>query len=249
MIISWPSITSLPVHVAGCVRSFVHDADVAAIMIQRWWRKKPFSNTWFEHHHVTRKAIHERFFTTQVAGHEKLDGTNFSINEEGHMFGRRTRAFGESYQKVPLESVKKADVSGLRKRLLLGPNVAQFEEQVRLVTLYGELMCNYLYHYNQSGIAKTWQCFGVNIKCTTDSVEKILDALVLDGYAGYVRTETDLLIVLNKKLREDLQALDLQHPKPVFTGTMAEMIQDKDVTEFMLKHQGEGIVVMISGKV
>ena len=131
-----------------------------------------------------------RYFLQQnVFATEKLDGTNVAKDETGQMYGRRCFIDRNTklYQKVSLEKVKQADINNLKINLCNEVSVDQ--DKIKKFLVYGELMCNSKYDYNERDIVGEWMVFGAMIDVATNCFDQVFEKLNKAGFA--VKPELD----------------------------------------------------------
>ena len=132
----------------------------------------------------------DRYFLQQnVFATEKLDGTNVAKDETGQMYGRRCFIDRNTklYQKVSLEKVKQADINNLKINLCNEVSVDQ--DKIKKFLVYGELMCNSKYDYNERDIVGEWMVFGAMIDVATNCFDQVFEKLNKAGFA--VKPELD----------------------------------------------------------
>ena len=89
-----------------------------------------------------------KLFDSKVSAVEKIDGSNFGIDSDGRLFGRRTElGFSfKTFKGCDVEKLRDFDVIGIHKELstYLNPANMNFDNNdntLKNVRLYGELSC------------------------------------------------------------------------------------------------------------
>ena len=203
--VEWPAIDHYPTWLCDKVQRFLRSAHAAASTIARAWRlqrgipalvtDEPAARLPSPRHCVYRRdAIAALSGGTATA---KLDGTNVGKGVDGTLYGRRwVIAEGtETYQKVPLGSVRAADVLAVRDAVAgalreaggaaeaeaLGAGACRF-------VVYGELMCNPgLYDYSEAGLAGAWLAFGVVVVLQEREARAFAAAAARAGFGASLR--------------------------------------------------------------
>jgi len=149
----------------------------------------------------------------------KLDGTNVGIDNRGVVVGRNQVVEpGESYAKVDVWTLFTGYPEKV-EQLRLALQEASGGEKIEQVMLYGELLIQSKYNYQEIGLHKKWLCFGAMIRARNidDTVEKqdakhqahhkLCELLRGGGYNARVK-EDGVLLVPNTcfaKLLHELQ--------------------------------------------
>ena len=136
--------------------------------------------------------LEDIFLKPGVCATEKFDGTNVAKDEDGHIYGRRMIISEDKnfYQKTPLDAVKSANVGKVKKEIL---NLAKMKENnVKQFFLYGELICNHLYDYDERNLFGKWLVFGARV--IGENEENIYNKLFENGFC--VKRKKDCTLIL-----------------------------------------------------
>ncbi|CAB9517954.1 expressed unknown protein [Seminavis robusta] len=252
----WPKFEHAGIWYADHCEVLLIELSVPVIFLQRWWRQraKPRKNQ--KVYTIIRRG---RFFT--VAGSaerlrfkdpallrkfrafEKLDGTNLGVRCDGAVFGRRTRVFKDSYQKVPLDGVvPTAKEVRAVKQVLLGSETANGTELV----LYGELMCNpRKFDYDERSMDSKFYCFGAMVRFPdTFSGKDVLAAqraIKQRGFAPTINGNSSGRVALNDRLRELLVGQGIPCAPLLGEGPFGELCLSMKAT--LMKDGMEGVVL------
>ena len=175
----------------------------------------------------------------------KYDGTNLALSHEGRMYGRRQEVVNPSYQKCSVAELRGAhDISAVAKELVQD----QMESVLRFF-VYGELVINNMYDYNDLNIFKTWLAFGVCMDIRgVEEAQALYDRLIAEGYRmnsfpqiSEGTSSIKLTILLNHKLRDLLKSHQIPVADSLFSdGTLYEMVTQCGT--WMKEGRGEGLV-------
>ena len=191
-----------------------------------------------------------KLFDSKVSAVEKIDGSNFGIDSDGRLFGRRTElGFSfKTFKGCDVEKLRDFDVIGIHKELstYLNPANMNFDNNdntLKNVRLYGELSCYpELYKYKKRGLDCKWHCFGILLNVSGKASEWV-KILVSKGFA-VSHNKNIILLLSNKKLYKLLDKYSIPHLKIKYQGTLRNLIINKE--KWMKKHSGEGFVVTLT---
>jgi hypothetical protein len=141
----------------------------------------------------------------------KIDGTNVGVDNEGRLVGRNFEIErGASYQKVDVWDV--LDGFPAKAQTLQEKLQEETQQAIAQTMLYGELVVNGKYDYNDSGVFKGWLCFGVIVRPAAadaddqQSIDRLEEDLRIAGYNSRVK-EGKVLLAPNEKLFTHLISL------------------------------------------
>jgi hypothetical protein len=171
----------------------------------------------------------------------KLDGSNAGVDNMGFFYGRNTIiAAGTTYQKINVHSLLKDHVGKaeeLRKTLqhALGLDETDVTQGLERVVLYGELCFQNKHDYVQSGVYRSWRCFGALATAfSKDEKAPLLlgGRLRTVGYnaraVGQGPSDNRILICLNAKLHDVFKELEV---RTVATGYAPQSIDSSSWEE------------------
>ena len=103
------------------------------------------------------------FLKTPVYATEKLDGTNKAKDDTGQMYARRIFINDDvkEWQKTSLDEVRTADVARIKTDICKYAGLDEIE--IEKLIVYGELVCNHFYDYNDRDLFGKWKVFGAMV--------------------------------------------------------------------------------------
>ena len=120
------------------------------------------------------------FLKTPVYATEKLDGTNKAKDDTGQLYARRIFINDDvkEWQKTSLDEVRTADVARIKKEIC--KYVGLDEIEIEKLIVYGELVCNHFYDYNDRDLFGKWKVFGALV--VAKNLEKTYKQLTDKGF-------------------------------------------------------------------
>ena len=258
----WPSCTNLSVWYAEHSGKRLKHLQAVVVFLQRsWLRRKDDSiqlhpivlenrayNIWDSREALKNDAVLDQ----KVFAYEKLDGTNVGIRCDGAIFGRRQRIVTDSYQKCQLEGV----VPTRDQVELIKLRIAQLVSvELPRMLLYGELMVNNKFNYNERNLVKKWVCFGAmfaaeeNIGNNGYLLEKasmLADRLREIGFYATASPDSGKIkLVMNPRLARLLQKSKLAVAPFAGSGLLKDLCLSQK--SLMMENNIEGLVLTGQG--
>ena len=114
----------------------------------------------FRKYRKNKEELEQIFLKIPVYATEKLDGTNKAKDDTGQLYARRIFITEDvkEWQKTSLDEVKKADVKKVKRELCKFADI--HESNIEKLIVYGELVCNQFYDYNNRDLFGKWKVFG-----------------------------------------------------------------------------------------
>lgn len=177
-----------------------------------------------KHFQENKEKLEDIFLKTPVYATEKLDGTNVALDEAGVLYGRRVVIPPDKneYQKTSLEKVKNAEILKMKSDICNDAGID--EKDIENFIVYGELICNHFYEYDERNLFGLWTVFGARI--VTQSTEKVYQQLSVKGFVvkkkGEVQEKQDVLILSNGSFAQLAKTNNMVTPnligdgKPIF---------------------------------
>ena len=132
-----------------------------------WPSTKNFTSSicWWWHKYENEEERNEIFYRSKAFATEKLDGTNIGKNDKGELFSRRLPISVESdmFLKTSLKHVKAADIKLVKEKLC--ERTFLDETLIENLIVYGELIVNEKYDYQERNLMGSWLVFGAMIVC------------------------------------------------------------------------------------
>lgn len=243
--LGWPSIEQLPRSICSRINRFFQVADLAATAIQRYHRGQPSPLTDSKTlRGGNRQSLHHWCLSIPVTAGEKYDGTNVGKLRGGILLGRRLviEPTATSYQRCDLTSLRNLDVDVALSDLIA---MAGIDVVPQRAAIYGELMCNGgLYHYQASGLAKSWQAFGALIECENDeAAAAYAKGASVSGLVCCLGGERTVRICNNEAFGEVLRRHHVPAIATLSFGSLCEAVASQRA--WMTSERGEGLVLSL----
>jgi len=181
----------------------------------------------------------------------KYDGTNVSIGETS-ISGRNFRIDADTYQKVPIAHLRTGVSSTIVRDAISvasGIPVSELESP----RIYGELLQQNLFNYEETGVLKTFVPFAVGV--TSTNFLSVSERLTRTGFYPILAKGSDSVrIALSPALMDVFKATigtveGVSLPQVTASGTIRDVVKCENTRKFLMEHRGEGVIVSTSGGV
>jgi hypothetical protein len=199
------------------------------------------------------EELNEVIFERPVYATIKYDGTNLGRDETGLMYGRNKtiQPDATAYQKTPLHHAKKMDAQAVKEALQKQASLEA--DWIGRLVVYGELMCNNLFQYEEEKLCSTCPVFGAMIKpASSEAVGQIVEQLGKAGFACRVRGGLGedeepgnelVMLMMNQTYKDLITSLGMPTVRTAEKlGTLYELVTGN--CEFMMEGCGEGMVLV-----
>ena len=180
-----------------------------------WPSTKNFTSSicwWWHKYENEEKERNKIFYRSKAFATEKLDGTNIGKNDKGELFSRRLPISVESdmFLKTSLKHVKAADIKLVKEKLC--ERTFLDETLIENLIVYGELIVNEKYDYQERNLMGSWLVFGAMIIAEYEDL-KIISNKLKERNFNFAVEDGNIRIFPNTNFFNLIRECNLDTPK------------------------------------